>query len=234
MLSVVVPEIWAVDGRRPITCGLGFTGGTLDELRATDLLGTHRDLWRRLADTLIAGRPRYGQAERLKTHLRHQAGLTANNLGVLLESTIWDDLLSLAMASGDPSARDADVDSALIAIPEHALANRLRGTRLLEQGELTRALAALQRSVATRPSVEALNNLAETLRRLKQLDAAERAARAALAMNSKIYAVWDTLGCVLMDKGRSQRGMCAWVGPDVPDGQLQSRGGCSRIMIDLP
>jgi tetratricopeptide (TPR) repeat protein len=117
-------------------------------------------------------------------------------------ASIWDDLLLLDVAAGEPSVLLEDVDSALIAIPEHALANRLRGTRLLEQGELTRALAAFQRSVATQPTVKALNNLAETLRRLKRLDEAEQAARAALAMNDKIYAVWDTLGCVLSDKGQ--------------------------------
>jgi tetratricopeptide (TPR) repeat protein len=140
-----------------------------------------------------------------RTPVNYAAARTSLKLCLRLRPdfvAIWDDLLLLDMASGDPSARDEDVDNALRAMPDHTLANRLLGTRLLEQGEPIRALAAFQRSVSTHPTVESLNNLAETLRRLKRLDEAEQAARAALAMNDKLYAVWDTLGCVLSDKGQ--------------------------------
>ena len=56
---------------------------------------------------------------------------------------------------------------------------------------------------APQPVPLALNDLAEVLRRKKNLAEAERYARKATAVAPKLYVAWETLGSVLMDANRS-------------------------------
>jgi tetratricopeptide (TPR) repeat protein len=117
-------------------------------------------------------------------------------------AVICDDLLELDRALGDPATRERDAISVLRLDPGHAFANYLLAAVLLDRGELPRAEDLFRRSLATQPTAMAHNDLAETLRRRRQLAAAEQSARAALELNVRSYAAWDTLGCVLLDAGR--------------------------------
>ncbi len=115
---------------------------------------------------------------------------------------IREDLLALDFACGDQAARERDASDVLRVSPDHAFANYLLATVLLDRGELLRAEDLFRRSLAAHPTAVAHNDLAETQRRLRQFTAAEQSVRAALALDDKSYAAWDTLGCVLLDLGR--------------------------------
>lgn len=86
LMLLGVPEIWTISGCQPVPQGLGFVGvRSLDELRGHDLLDPPRGRNLRL-DLLLA--PAAGDPpllDQFRNELRRQAGLAANNLGVLLE-----------------------------------------------------------------------------------------------------------------------------------------------------
>ncbi|MBM4165034.1 MAG: tetratricopeptide repeat protein [Lentisphaerae bacterium] len=117
-------------------------------------------------------------------------------------AVIRDDWMQLVFDYGSLADRESDASAVLRAEPHHAFANYLLATVLLERGELAQAETLFRRSLATLPTALAHNDLAETLRRLKRLEDAEREARAALAQDDTSFAAWDTLACVLLDLGR--------------------------------
>jgi Flp pilus assembly protein TadD len=97
-----------------------------------------------------------------------------------------------------------DATAVLRAEPDNAFANYLLARALLERNELDRAEACLQRSLISSRTPGTLNALAETLRRQKRFDVAEKRVREALAQSPDFYPAWDTLGCILLDAGRSE------------------------------
>lgn len=117
-------------------------------------------------------------------------------------ASVQNDLLQLDFALGDAGVIERDAAEVLRLAPDHPLANYLLGTVLLERGELARAEDRFRRSLAVRPTAQAYNDLAETLRRLRRLEEAEQAVREALVRNERSYAAWDTLACVLCDRDR--------------------------------
>jgi len=115
---------------------------------------------------------------------------------------VRDDLLRADIRSANRNDLLWDVGETLRVNPGHALANYISGNILLEQGELQRAEDRLRRSLASRPSAVAFNDLAETLRRLVRLAEAENAAREAITLDPRCGQAWDTLGRILLDANR--------------------------------
>ena len=84
------------------------------------------------------------------------------------------------------------------------LANYVMGSIALAKGNYSDAEAFLKKAAdAPQPVPLALNDLAETLRRVKNFDEAERYARKATSVAPNLYVAWETLGSVLMDANRS-------------------------------
>ncbi len=117
-------------------------------------------------------------------------------------AALRDDLMQLVFEHGSFADRERDACDVLRADPDHAFANYLLATVLLDRGELAQAENLFRRSLASQPTAMAHNDLAETLRRLRRFEAAEAEARSALARDETLFAAWDTLGCVLLDLGR--------------------------------
>ena len=86
--------------------------------------------------------------------------------------------------------------------PKNVLANYVMGTLQLTDGKYELAEDSFRRSLETRRSPEALNDLAWLVFRKRGYEEAEKLARESLELNKKIYATWDTLGEILMRTGR--------------------------------
>jgi tetratricopeptide (TPR) repeat protein len=76
------------------------------------------------------------------------------------------------------------------------------GSLQMLNAEYELAEDSLRRSVEAEPSAEALNDLAWLLQTRGELDEAEEMARASLSANGKLGPAWDTLGMILLRKGR--------------------------------
>jgi len=111
-------------------------------------------------------------------------------------------LLKLDFALKDAVATERHAGALLRLDRDDGLANYLMGTLLFSRDDLAGAEAHLRRSLAAKPSVPVLNDLAETLRRQGQADEAETMARQALALDPKNACAHDTLACILLDAGR--------------------------------
>jgi len=112
-------------------------------------------------------------------------------------------LLAMDSQFGNAAIKELDASNVLRADPENAFANYLLATVLLERNELAGAEEHFRHSLGTCRTAEALNDLAETLRRQRRLADAERSVREALAQTPKLFQAWDTLGCILLDAGRA-------------------------------
>ncbi|MDD2597607.1 MAG: DUF2723 domain-containing protein [Kiritimatiellae bacterium] len=82
---------------------------------------------------------------------------------------------------------------------KHSLGNYVMGSLRLREGAYGEAEDFLRRSVDAKPIYPALNDLAETLRRIRKFDDAERFARDAAQMLPDEYIAWETLASVLVD-----------------------------------
>lgn len=198
---------------------------------ATETRPDHLEAWALLAELLLAQgevvevekrilptMARFaGKKDHVLVHLvraalyrtRQPANLTAARTSLVHAlklqpdlSAVWGDLLELSFALGDLTLRERDAAAALRMNPDHAFANYLLATVLLERGDLARAEDLFHRSLAVHPTAEAYNDLAETLRQRQRLEEAEQAVRQALARDERSYAAWDTLACVLRDRDR--------------------------------
>ena len=84
------------------------------------------------------------------------------------------------------------------------LANYVMGSIALGRGKYDEAEAFLRKAAdAPQPVALALNDLAEVMRRNKNLVEAERYARKATEAAPGLYVAWETLGSVLMDADRN-------------------------------
>ena len=89
-------------------------------------------------------------------------------------------------------------------VPDHGFANYIMGSLAIQASRYDSARAYLERSVRSWDSALPRGDLAYLLYRSREYDRAEALARDALSRSDGIYAVWDTLGLVLMAKGRPQ------------------------------
>lgn len=110
--------------------------------------------------------------------------------------------LRVDLMLGDADAADRRVSVLLEQDPGNAYGNYVRGTLCLVEGQLEEAEVALRKSLKTKRSPEALNDLAHLLHEKELLNEAEDMARSALEMDARIPQVWDTLGHILLSMGR--------------------------------
>jgi tetratricopeptide (TPR) repeat protein len=109
-------------------------------------------------------------------------------------------IFRLDVAMEDRAAAEAHAIEILRAKPNHAMANFFMGSVALEAGEYGKAEGYLKRSVEDEnPSVEALNNYAQLLCRIKRNDEAVKVARRATKLAPDRYEVWSTLAYILQD-----------------------------------
>ncbi len=86
--------------------------------------------------------------------------------------------------------------------PENPYALYVIGSLRIVRGELDLAEQALVRSIRNRADPEAMNNLAWLMKKTGRLEQAEELLRRAIKLNDRLHTVWDTLGLVLMQRGR--------------------------------
>ena len=85
---------------------------------------------------------------------------------------------------------------------DNGFANYIMGSLMLERGRRNEAEDYLRRSVGSSRSPEALNDLAELLRKTGNYEEAEKRARDAIDLAPDFYVTYDTLGGVLADTDR--------------------------------
>jgi tetratricopeptide (TPR) repeat protein/ABC-type cobalt transport system substrate-binding protein len=113
-----------------------------------------------------------------------------------------DVILQLDIALADQPMAERHARAVLRINRRHALANYVIGSLRLQAGEYGEAEDFLRRSVEAEPLPVALNDLAETLRRLRRFGEAEKLAREATVKSPNLYVAWETLAAVLMDQNR--------------------------------
>jgi tetratricopeptide (TPR) repeat protein len=111
-------------------------------------------------------------------------------------------LLQASLLQGNREILERDCTNLLAHTRSLPLANAILGGIRLQQNRLQEAKALLEASLSARPNAPALNDLAETLRRMNDLPAAEIAARRALLLSMQFHQAWDTLAIVLRDAKR--------------------------------
>jgi tetratricopeptide (TPR) repeat protein len=124
----------------------------------------------------------------------------AKNLNVV---PIMDSILRMDHALVDKNAALKTSKEILHRDPGHSFANYIMGSLALEREDYLSAEDYLKRSLATSPdSIFVLNDLAVTELKLKKYDEAESLIRRSFVVDDQIYAAWDTLGEILLAKGK--------------------------------
>ena len=124
---------------------------------------------------------------------------TAMKLRPDINST-QDMVLGLDISLNDKEKAEKHARDVLRRNRNAPLANYVMGSIALAKGNYSDAEAFLRKAAdAPQPVPLALNDLAETLRRTKNLTEAENYARKATSMAPNLYVAWETLGSVLMD-----------------------------------
>lgn len=133
---------------------------------------------------------------RAKAHFNRALRLRPRNL------PLRESLLRLELDSGSAAAvRDGAV-GLLRVDPRNALACYVMGTLHTQQEQYDLAESWLRRSLGSRKTYKALNNLAWVLLKKRSYEEAEQLVRAAIAMNEEVHHSWDTLGVILMETDR--------------------------------
>ena len=153
---------------------------------------------------------------------------------------LYDLLLSLDYRMADKRAAEEHAGRLLELQPNHAFANYIQGSLLLERKDHAAAEQHFRRSLAAAPTLHALNDLAILLLETGRPHEAEQAARAALRQNERLAAPWDTLASALEAQSRREEAFdameraAAGEGADDPRIQLhwaqalQRRGDLDR------
>jgi tetratricopeptide (TPR) repeat protein len=113
-----------------------------------------------------------------------------------------DVILQLDIALVDQPRAEQHARQVLRVNRRHALANYVMGSLRLQAGQYGEAEDYLRRSVTTEPLPAALNDLSETLRRMRKFVDAETFARDAVAKAPELYIGYETLAAILMDQSR--------------------------------
>ncbi|MFA7172744.1 MAG: tetratricopeptide repeat protein [Kiritimatiellia bacterium] len=110
-----------------------------------------------------------------------------------------DIILDLDIRMNDRDAALLHARQVLRTNRKHSLGNYVMGSLRLREGAYGEAEDFLRRSVDAKPIYPALNDLAETLRRIRKFEDAEKFARDAVKMLPDEYIAWETLASVLVD-----------------------------------
>ncbi len=114
-----------------------------------------------------------------------------------------DNVIELSLMLDDTKAAEHHAREMLIRDRKAPFANYVMGFIALQAGRDGEAELFLRRAVdCPNPTVEALNDLAEALRRRHSYDDAEKFARKAVEVGPHLYVAWETLAAVLMDAGK--------------------------------
>jgi tetratricopeptide (TPR) repeat protein len=111
-------------------------------------------------------------------------------------------ILRLDFMLVDKESAETHARQLLRADRDNGFANYIMGSLMLERGRRDAAEDYLRRSVGSTRSPEALNDLAELLRKTGNYEEAEKQARAAIDLAPDFYVTYDTLGGVLSDTDR--------------------------------
>lgn len=111
-------------------------------------------------------------------------------------------LLRLDVQEGRRDWAGGHIRALLSLDPGHPFANQVLASMQLERKEYAQAENSLRRSLARQSDPTVLNDLAWVLQEKGQLDEAEAMVREALKANGKMAVAWDTLGMVLMKRGK--------------------------------
>ncbi|MFZ4395345.1 MAG: tetratricopeptide repeat protein [Kiritimatiellia bacterium] len=135
-----------------------------------------------------------------------------------------DMILQLDIALADKPMAERHARGVLRINRRHALANYVIGSLRLQDGAYGEAEDFLRRSVESEPLPVSLNDLAETLRRIRKLPEAEKFAREAIAKSPDLYVAWETLAAILMEQNRleeAEKAMLEALGRNKEDVRLQ-------------
>ena len=146
---------------------------------------------------------------------------------------VKDMILQLDIAMNDQESAELHARQVLRSSRKHSLANYVMGSLRLQEGAYGEAEDFLRRSVDTKPSAAALNDLAEVLRRIRKFDDAERCARNAVKLNPDLYVAWETLASVLVDaeKDLNEAEQAVRKAQALFDGDLRVRITLARIQL---
>lgn len=118
-------------------------------------------------------------------------------------SLVGDMLLNLDIEMDDPDSALKHARMVMRRDRHNKLANYVIGSINLKDGDYQNAEAYLTISVKQEhPLGAALNDLAETLRRLQRFAEAETYARKATEVQPNLYVCWETLGATLLDQNK--------------------------------
>lgn len=115
---------------------------------------------------------------------------------------LLDLLLRLDVQEGRRDWAAGHIRTLLLLDPGHPFANQVLASMQLERKEYTQAENSLRKSLARKSDPTVMNDLAWVLQEKGQLDEAEAMVRAALKTNEKMGVAWDTLGVILMKRGK--------------------------------
>lgn len=115
---------------------------------------------------------------------------------------LLDLLLRLDVQEGRRDWASGHIRNLLLLDPGHPFANQVLASMQLERKEYTQAENSLRKSLARNSDPAVMNDLAWVLQEKGQLDEAEGAVRAALKANEKMGVAWDTLGMIMMKRGK--------------------------------
>ena len=118
-------------------------------------------------------------------------------------AAVADMILRLDIAMDDGESAESHARQVLRSNRKNPLANYVIGSLRLKGGDYGAAETFLRASVDTeKPLAAAQNDLAEVLRRERNLPEAETYARAAVKNAPDLYVAWETLGAVLLDQNK--------------------------------
>ena len=120
-------------------------------------------------------------------------------------------ILRLDFMLVDKEAAETHARQLLRTDRDNGFANYIMGSLMLERGRRDAAEDYLRRSIGSSRSPEALNDLAELLRKTGNYEEAEKQARAAIDLAPDFYVTYDTLGGVLADTDRLAEAEKAYV-----------------------
>ncbi|MDA3926756.1 MAG: DUF2723 domain-containing protein [Kiritimatiellae bacterium] len=113
-----------------------------------------------------------------------------------------EQLLRADMLLGRSAYLEADALAILKYVPNHVLANSILGSLQLAQERFAESESHLRKSIKSQATAGALNDLAELCRLQGKHVEAEQQVRLAIRLRPEFYQAWDTLVCILIEKGR--------------------------------
>ncbi|MBU0677095.1 MAG: tetratricopeptide repeat protein [Verrucomicrobia bacterium] len=116
-------------------------------------------------------------------------------------------LLIMAIGEGNDEDMAFCVERLITIDPDNLWANLALGLQQSEEGDFELAETSYRKSLEKYDSPYALNNLAWILQEKGEYQEALRMAKRGIAANKSLYAIWDTLGVILMKMGYPDRAL---------------------------